>query len=220
MPLKELHENKLINVRYVTSFIDMYFYAFEVAEAKEKKKIKQKLLGLQKILRAQDSYDPLLALHYYSNKCSNMDSLAFYLGFPERILEFGKALISQNPNDTVISDKVASTCSDLSFHFLQNRKYKFAVPLVELAIQADSTYEYAYSNLPLAYIFNNQYDKAVEIYKNWKDKPFESESNYETFREVFLLDINELESQGIMHPDFAKIRALLQEESVVPTITE
>ena len=62
--------------------------------------------------------------------------------------------------------------------------------------------------------------KAVELYENWKDKPYESEPDFETFREVFLIDIDDLESKGITHPDFVKIRTLLEETTVEPEISE
>jgi hypothetical protein len=54
------------------------------------------------------------------------------------------------------------------------------------------------------------YSEAEAEYLKWKDKPWTSDTQFKTFREVFLSDIADLESKGITHPGFAKIKELLK----------
>ena len=44
----------------------------------------------------------------------------------------------------------------------------------------------------------------------WKTSGFDDVSQYDTFGEAFLADLDDLERMGITHPDFAKARALLK----------
>jgi hypothetical protein len=42
------------------------------------------------------------------------------------------------------------------------------------------------------------------------DKPWTATSDFKIYRETFLDDIRDLESRGITHPDFAKVKELLK----------
>lgn len=78
-----------------------------------------------------------------------------------------------------------------------------------IAKEADPSYLLTYTNLALSYLFTDQFEEAKEVYLEWKDKPFDD--RYETFRDVFLEDLETLEQIEITHPDFEKIRKLLEE---------
>ena len=65
------------------------------------------------------------------------------------------------------------------------------------------------ANLALGYVLNGQYDLAEPLYLRWKDKTFHQ--GLYPARRIFLYDIRKLEEKGITHPDFDKVRALLNE---------
>ena len=87
-----------------------------------------------------------------------------------------------------------------------------------LALDKDSWSVVRY--LALGYVFNNQYDEAEKIYLHWKEKSFISwhpcnpfpNYVYRPCKPIFLQDIIDLEAARITHPDFARVRALLQEK--------
>ena len=81
---------------------------------------------------------------------------------------------------------------------------------VKIAIKADSTNQYSYTNLPIAYLLNNMYNEAEKEYIKWKDRPWTDDTRYKTFREVFLTDLADLENAGINHPDFERVKELLK----------
>ena len=89
-------------------------------------------------------------------------------------------------------------------------------------------FELANTNLAAALLLQGKYDQAEKVYRQWMDKPLKSEvpqitelieTNGEasppppvTFREAFLQDLKDLERVGLTHPDFSKIRALLEKK--------
>jgi tetratricopeptide (TPR) repeat protein len=61
-------------------------------------------------------------------------------------------------------------------------------------------------NLAHALLYQGRYDEARAIYAELKDGIW---SGAETYRDVFLEDLNEFEKAGVSNPDVARIRALL-----------
>jgi hypothetical protein len=66
------------------------------------------------------------------------------------------------------------------------------------------------TNLALGYLLSDQYDKAEVIYRKWKGKKFEA-GDAENADAIFLNDIAELESFGIRHADFQKVKEMFLE---------
>ena len=106
--------------------------------------------------------------------------------------------------------KAGQLLSDLSYKLLLVKQFKMALEAARTCLKADDKNEYLYTNLPLCYLFNDQYTNAEKIYKEWKDKPWTATPEFKTYREEFLDDINTLEKKGVTHPDFAKIKELLK----------
>ena len=96
---------------------------------------------------------------------------------------------------------------NLSWYSLFANKPKEAIIAAKKTLELNPEATGVYSNLALGYVLNNQYDLAEPIYLEWKDKQF---NNNLTFKEAFLQDIADLETAGIVHPDFEKVRELLK----------
>ncbi|MFC2080140.1 hypothetical protein ACFLRQ_01560 [Bacteroidota bacterium] len=207
--LKIMQEQKLVNPHYIMNFMDVYFYMYRNGE-KSKKAIKE-FNKLQEMLHSQADNDLLGVFNYYSDKCNELDSLIIQLDFPDKVFETGTRILNSYEEDATERKNIALPCSNLSFNLLFEKEFSLALKLIELARQADPSREIIYTNLPLAYLFNDQYEKAMDIYTKWKDKAYESNQDFETFTEVFLTDLDDLESQGITHPDIQKIRTLLND---------
>jgi WD40 repeat protein len=157
-----------------------------------------------------DFNDLVTALNFYVNGI-NADSTTINFGYPEKAISLGEKLFRLSPTDKIIRTRIASNCSNLSFHLLSFRKhYNNSLVAAKMAVEADSTYQNTYTNLPLAYLFNNKYEEAVKIYQKWKDIPYTDDPSFRTFREAFLGDLDDFERRGKGHPDFAKIRELLK----------
>jgi Leucine-rich repeat (LRR) protein len=96
-----------------------------------------------------------------------------------------------------------------SFYCLFVGKYKDAIQSAKKSLELEPSQSGVITNLVLGYVLNNQLDKAEPLYKEWKDKKFLNDDRYA--KEVFIKDIEDLEKAGITHPDFEKIRKLMQE---------
>jgi len=149
------------------------------------------------------------ALYYYVGSI-NSDSVTVLFGYPEKAIDIGKRLIGQPLSDKNIKRLVAQDCSNLSFYlFSFKRHHPNSLTAAKMAVEADSSYFNTYTNLPIAYLLNNKYEEAVNIYMKYKDRPYNSQG-FKTYKDAFLSDFDDLERRGIKHPDFEKIKELLK----------
>jgi Leucine-rich repeat (LRR) protein len=121
-------------------------------------------------------------------------------------LNYYKTLAAQK-TDAYTKKAAAAACSNITFKLLFEKKFKVSLEAGLLALQFDAINANLYTNLPLAYLFNNQFEKAKAIYLAYKNKMYNEEQSYKM---VFLNDFDDLESKGITHPDIAKIRLFLE----------
>ncbi len=160
------------------------------------------------LLKTNDPYDLINSLAFYT---SHIDSTTIQYGYTDKAISIGQKLLELSLNNNDIRSQLAAYCSNLSYYSIFWKQYKNSLAAVKIAIKADSTYQGSYSNLPLAYLFNNMYREAETEYLKLKDMPFTGNTpNINTFREAFLADIADLEKRGINNPDFAKIKELLK----------
>ena len=102
-----------------------------------------------------------------------------------------------------------NTWFNLSFYALFAKQYEEAIEAAQKTLEIKPDAKGVYTNLALGYVLNNEFSKAKPIYTKWKDKHFPNDERFG--KEVFLSDIKDLEAAGITHPDFAKVRKLLNE---------
>jgi hypothetical protein len=101
--------------------------------------------------------------------------------------------------------------SFIASDFIQKREFRQALNAMQIAQLSDSTNIELPLILPLAYILNNQYDKAEILIKEFKNKSLTGFDDFKTYREVYKYSIDLLEDRAITHPDFAKAKALLKD---------
>ena len=159
------------------------------------------------LLKSDDLNDLFNSLKFYVTKT---DSSTIPFGYSDKAISIGQKLWELSLNDRNIGSQLSYYCTNLSMYSIYCRQYKNSLAAVKIAINADSTKQMPYTNLPLAYLFNDMYKEAEQEYNRWKDKPWTADKQFSTFREVFLEDITDLESRGITHPDFAKVKELLK----------
>jgi Leucine-rich repeat (LRR) protein len=86
------------------------------------------------------------------------------------------------------------------------KAYSQTIEAAKKTLELNPNYLEAHSKLAFGYILNGEYPKALPIIKEWKEVPL-IEGSYKT---QFLADLEMLEAAGITHPDFAKLRNLLE----------
>jgi WD40 repeat protein len=145
------------------------------------------------------------AFDFYSELCSYLDSVKIGMKIPECFIKISDKLLSI---DTTARYTISSDLSGISWPLLQNRKFKTSLEAITLAVKADSTNPFVYTTLPLAMVLNNRFDEASKLYLKYY-KVFMFTNAYKSYRVTYLEDIADLESRGITHPDFVRVKELL-----------
>jgi tetratricopeptide (TPR) repeat protein len=123
------------------------------------------------------------------------------------ILELAKSLEAISPDD--FRAKAAQSAGELAWQYLLFGKNEEAIRYAGEGLAKDSGETWIYSVLAPAYLLSGDFAKARSIYSEWRNKPYSLDET-QSFREVFLQDIETLKQAGIQHPDFDKIRKLLK----------
>jgi len=183
-------------------------YGLELYKLKPQKYISDKIEEANKLFLLSSTKEELKEVYdFYSEKCSLIDSSLIVLKLPEYFIRISKKLLSA---DTTARYTISNDLSGLSWPLLQNSQFKTSQEAMTLAVIADSSNQYAYITLPLVLVLNNRFEEASRIYlKYYKKYIFNVFAK--SFRLQYLDDIAELEKRGITHPDFKKVRELLNE---------
>jgi tetratricopeptide (TPR) repeat protein len=108
-----------------------------------------------------------------------------------------------------IEPSTAETISNeygfLAWRYLFARDYQSAFVCSEKSLNIDPNQKWVNSPLAFSLVLNGDYVKAEAIFLSLKDEYLGKNS----FRNVFLGDMDYLEKAGIFHPDFKKIRKIL-----------
>jgi WD40 repeat protein len=184
---------------FISYGIDLFTFVPEKSVSDKIEKANHLFLLSSEKEEIKEAYD------FYSRKCCNLDSTKTRLKIPEYMIKISEKFISA---DTSAKHTVSIDLSCLSWSLLQNRRYKSSLESAELALKADSSNQYVSIIYPLSLVLNNRFDEASKIYlKHYKD--FLYKNNYKSNKLFYLEDIADLENRGITHPDFAKVRELL-----------
>jgi WD40 repeat protein len=195
--------NSIADIKNRKLFIS---YGLDLFTLKPQKYIPDRIEEANKLFLSASTKDELKdSYDFYSEKCSYLDSSQITLKLPECLIEISRKLL---PADTAARHTISNDLSGISWPLLQNRRFKTSLDAIELAVKADSTNQYAYTTLPLVLVLNNRFDEASKIYMKYSKK-FPFPAFPKAYRLIYLEDIADLEKRGITHPDFQKVRELL-----------
>jgi WD40 repeat protein len=192
--------NTASRIDYVSCGLDLF-------RLLPQKYISDRIEKANKLFLASNTIEALKeAFEFYSDKCSDLDSLKIAMKLPETFIQISKKLLSSDTSSRYI---ISTDLSCLSWLLLQNKKFIPALEAINLAIKADSTNPYIYTCLPTILVLNDRFSEAREIYLKYKNV-FIFNNIFMPNRQIFRDDILDLESRGIRHPDFAKVKELLK----------
>jgi hypothetical protein len=104
----------------------------------------------------------------------------------------------------------SSNWFNFSYYCLFTNEYEMAIAAAKKTLDLNPESVGVETNLVLGYLLNDQWPEAEVIYLKWKGKRFPRMPLLSHV--VFLQEIADLEAAGITHPDFAKVRALFEED--------
>ncbi|MGD0581415.1 MAG: hypothetical protein ABR974_00565 [Bacteroidales bacterium] len=184
---------------FISCGIDLFTFIPEKSVSDKIEKANQMFLISSTKEEIKDAYN------FYSEKCSNLDSIKTALNIPDCLIQISYKLLSV---DTSASHTVSIDLTGLSWPLLQNRRFKTSLEAVELAMKADSSNQYVNTIYPLVLVLNNRFNEAEKIYLKCNNE-YIYKNNYKTNKLYYREDIADLEKRGISNQYFAKVRELL-----------
>ncbi len=103
----------------------------------------------------------------------------------------------------------------LAWYQILNEQYIPAIESAKKGLSYNTEAKWINTNLALGLLLDGQFEKARMIYEKYMDVPWKesgSRSDHDSFREVFLDDLNAMKLYGLNHPDIFKIKKILLKE--------
>jgi WD40 repeat protein len=224
---KKVEDEKVQEAEYCNEIIMSYFHYFDTSELNNneiKSGILLKTRELLEIIEAnenlkvsQQKKDEFLnTINRVLIQCGQTDSFKWLvIGLWNNLISY-YAKIKDYKNAfkqlKIAVDKYGDDSQlwyRLSYYALFVNEYQVAMNAALKTLELDHSKDGVKTNLALAYLLNNEWEKAKQIYLDYKDKYF---NDYlKISNDIFLEDIDALQSAGITHPDFKKVRILLNE---------
>jgi hypothetical protein len=165
-----------------------------------------------KVLNLTAPDDLFSAAIFYRNLLSSPDSTIYKLNIHNCLFGLADKINTLTENNDSLAKLEMTNLRSISYTLVQNRQFKTGLKGLQICYNADSSNVNNIAGITMAYMLNDQFENALKIINKWKDIPltgYESVKVY-SFGDGFLYMINDLESKGITHPDFAKARELLK----------
>jgi tetratricopeptide (TPR) repeat protein len=163
-----------------------------------------------KILNFKSIDDLTLAGYKFLLLCAKNDSSVIRLGIPDCFLGICRKLLNDPGLPETERKDISRWCSFISSDFIQKKEFTQALQSIQISQLSDGTNKEIPIMLPIAYIFNNQYDKAELMINEYKNKSLTGIDDFKTFKEAYRYAIDLCEERAITHPDFSKAKELLR----------
>lgn len=111
-----------------------------------------------------------------------------------------------------IKKQFSTHCNSYVWYSILTRKLDNSLFYLEKSVQYDPASLYPYSNIPHIYLFKKEFEKAKQLYLQYKDLPFEKDTEYPTFKDAFLADFKDFENAGLMNDNIKEIMRLLNQK--------
>jgi WD40 repeat protein len=195
--------NSISNIKFRRQFIS---YSLDLYAQKPQSYISDKVEEANRMfLSASTKTDLRNAYEFYSEKCSKLDSVSVSLNLHGTFIRIAEKLLIA---DTSARKTISVDMAGLSLPLLQNREFNTSLEAINLALRADSTNQFTNLTLPLVLVLNNRFEEAGRVYLEYYKSPVYN-TFYGSYKQTYLKDIDDLEKRGITHPDFEKVRELL-----------
>lgn len=121
----------------------------------------------------------------------------------QEIVTAMEKLNEQYQDSDKIKNELAYAYNDLAWLLLRSKQFQDCESILNKALKLEQPIPSLQCNLAHSYLFQNQFEKAKEIYRNLS---FEKTKDQESYRKIILEDFDKLKMDGIDHPDVIKIQ--------------
>ncbi len=117
------------------------------------------------------------------------------------------SLYTLQPEKETTRTRLANASGNLAWYHLFTHQAKEAEEAARKGLAADPSEKWIHTNLALALLYQGKWKEAKKVYEEWMELSFDDAN---TWRDIFLQDLETLEKAGVEHPDVGKARALLE----------
>ncbi|MEM7369751.1 MAG: tetratricopeptide repeat protein [Bacteroidota bacterium] len=147
-------------------------------------------------------------VHSLTDSIDEAESIALKIPIQKRKINLYENAYISYPQAPNIPDLLAKSLDSLSCWQLFNNDYKEAELTARKCINLQRDYPSIHRWLAPSLLLQGKKKQATKLYHEWSDQPWPGEEA-NTFKEVFLSDLEKLRTIGINHPDLSHIRELL-----------
>ncbi|MBA7544343.1 hypothetical protein ES705_36698 [subsurface metagenome] len=199
--------NKLLTkqkkAKYYTELNNIYTILQELEPANRNTNEQEKILN--ELMNLNNEEDLLEGADYFYTKGSDSDNDSIKIHYYRRAILLFEKIMKDFPEAEVKEDAIICY-NNLSLAQLFTEQYSEALINAKKGLDLKKE-EIIYTKLALAYLFNDKFDEAKSIIEDHKNAMV----NQISFGEYILNKLEELEEAGITHPDFEKVRELLEQ---------
>ncbi|MEM6802812.1 MAG: tetratricopeptide repeat protein, partial [Bacteroidota bacterium] len=107
-----------------------------------------------------------------------------------------------------VKEKLGDNYFNFSWYALFEKEFEESEQAARKSLELKPESTGVISNLTAALLLQGKYGEAEKLYKKWSKEAW-TDDRYETYGDVFLADLKELEVAGIYHSDMEKVYKLL-----------
>lgn len=111
------------------------------------------------------------------------------------------------PDNKAFQTRLANACGNLAWYYLFARHPEDAEAAARKGLATDPSEKWIHTNLALALLHQGKWKEAKKVYEEWMEFSYDDAN---TWRDIFLQDLETLEKAGVGHPDVGKARTLLE----------
>lgn len=148
--------------------------------------------------------------HALKDSITDQESLSTKISLQQELISIYERALKQYPEGPSLTDSLSVSLDSLAKWQLFQQDFTGADASARKCLEVNQSYVPIYRWQAPTFLFQGRSSEAKTLYAKWKDQPWPGKEA-ETFKEVFLSDLERLKAQGITHPDIEKIQELLKE---------
>lgn len=196
-------KNQIDSQKNVTAKESLYENLYNLYEQDIQKDTINKDIIIKDAIKSYEEYTSFLEKNNFNNKA---------IDIYKRLIELGQIYLVANPDDSSqIKQNIANNYNSLGWNCILVKKFDSLIYIFNKSLDYDSNYVYPKENMAHAYLFNNQFKKAKELYLKYKDLPFDETNGFPTYKSAFLDDFNQFKQRGIKNDHIDEIVRLLSQ---------
>ena len=134
---------------------------------------------------------------YFGSKNIDTTSNNYKRNYYFHLISLDRLYMDINPNDTSVRKAMSMHCNNFIWNAILTKQNYNMLYWVMLSLEYDPNNKYAIANKANAYLIKGELNNAMAIYSKYKDDDFDKSTQFGTYRDFFLSNLNDLKKAGV-----------------------